>query len=88
MAAVKLALDSLKKEGKAMVYTLANGDPKPLIVLKGLSDGVWMETGGDGLMENTVVITGIKGTDKVQSTKSLFQGPSSGRGANLRRMQQ
>jgi HlyD family secretion protein len=89
MTILKHRLDSLKTLGKAIAYTLNDKqEPKPLIIEKGLSDGVWVEATGEGLAENTPVITGIKGSGPVQKTKSLFQGPQSTRGASLRRMQQ
>lgn len=85
MAALKTTLDNLKTEGKTQVFILENGQLKPVSIEKGLSDGVWMEVGGGALAENAVVIIGVKGTDKVSNTKSLFQQPKGV--ANMRRMQ-
>lgn len=85
MAALKSTLNSLNATGKTQIFILENGEPKPLVIEKGLSDGVWVEVNGGALAENTVVVIGVVGTDKVSNAKSLFQQPKGMSG--MRRIQ-
>ena len=62
-------------DGTRTIYVLENGEPRPVQVTTGITDGRVTEVTGEALKEGDAVITGSSSTAAKSTTQTTRMGP-------------